>query len=309
MAPIEKQEVNDVERVEIEPSDDDELIDDPNNVKPDASSDSSKDESQKTADESDPDEKSEESSEKPDEEPDGEGKDKEELRGRAVGQDGDKDGVRDGDLKAVEGETPRERALRFEVTRLKRINRFHKRDELFGKDAPPPVTKKELSPEKKKLLERYNAEEVQGLREVLDVIGEDIGFVRKDEFQATTYQHSASGQLDAFLDEHQEYMPENDKDNLLWSQFKAEFELYRRPEDPKDFKKIFTKIHRDIFGVQPASGLRKINAQQEKIKVASHSGASAGKGSARSSAPVLDPGLKSHLKGFSEAEMKELFGE
>ena len=170
--------------------------------------------------------------------------------------------------KPVEGETPRERALRLETQRLKGVIRDGKRKQLFTGETPQPK-KQELSDEKRKVLEKFNPEEISNLKEALDVLADDMGFVRKDEFQKTSYQDQAKDILDEFLDQHPEYDPSNDKDDVLWKQFQSEYSQYRLPENPKDLMKIFQKIHREILGIKPGSELRKVEAKEEKLKTAS----------------------------------------
>jgi hypothetical protein len=93
---------------------------------------------------------------------------------------------------------------------------------------------------------------------------------------------------------------------VLWGRFKSEFQLYKVPENPRDLKRIFNKIHQDIFGVKSDEGLKKINAQKEKIKVVSHSGGSATRGQSSSEGARLTPEQRSHFKGFSEKDFEEL---
>lgn len=191
--------------------------------------------------------------------------------------------------KPVEGESPRERALRLEATRLKGLLRQQRSDELFVKK----TTSKEED------LSEYDPEELKRF----ETLAVKMGFAKKNEI----VQDKNNSEFEIFIEAHPEYSPENDKDGTLWNQFKAEFNLYNPPQDPKSLKKILNKVHNEIYGVQPAKNLNKINASQEKIKVASHTGASAGKISKperqQSSELRLDA-----LKGFTEEEKKELFG-
>jgi hypothetical protein len=209
----------------------------------------------------------------------------------------------DDEIAVIEGETPRERALRLEVTRLKELQRKDRREDIAPRG--PVSAKKELSEDKKKVLAKYKPEDMQNLREVIDVLAEDMGFVRKDEIGASTYTEKAESELDKFLEGHPEYLPENDKDNLLWGRFKEIYGMYKQPENPKDFKKIFDRVHRDVFDIKSAGDIKKIDASKEKIKVASHSGASKpGASNARTAKPA---GLRfDMLKGFSDEEKTEL---
>lgn len=208
------------------------------------------------------------------------------------------------ELADVPGETPRERGLRVELTKQKRINRDLRKGDL-GIKPPTGQQKPELSEEKKKVLAQYKPEDIQKLKEVFDVMADDMGFVRKEQLGASTYTEKASDELDKFIDAHPEYLPENDPDNVLWGRFKSEYALYKQPENPKDFKRIFEKVHRDVFGIKPAGDKKTINASNEKIKVASHSNAS--KPAQQNSRAKTPTGLRfDMLKGFSDEERAEL---
>src|SRR5205085_1980645 len=121
-----------------------------------------------------------------------------------------------------------------------------------------------------------------------------------------TYVDRANDELNSFLDKHKEYLPENDKDGILWTAFKTEYGLYKQPSNPKDFQKIFERIHRDVFGIKPAGALTTVNAQREKVKVASHAGASPTLPATREK-KATPGGLRlDMLKGFTDEEKAEL---
>jgi len=216
------------------------------------------------------------------------------------------------EIKRLPNETPREYALRLEVTRLKRGNREKRAKELLGEgksEKPSGMTQtqyEELSEEEKNLLGQYDPNELSTFEKVLGVLAKKFGWVKREELISTTKSQISNDILDDFLQIHPEYLPENDKDNVLWNRFKSEFQLYKTPENPKDLKKIFNKVHGDIFGVKSDVELKKINAQKEKIKVVSHSGSSASRGQSSSEGIRLSPEQKSHLKGFTEKELEEL---
>ncbi len=207
--------------------------------------------------------------------------------------------------KPVDGETPREKALRLEVERVKGLLRKEKTGDLFVQSTIQPP-KKTLSESKKKVLEKYDPAQLSELGDIIEAKAEEMGFVRKDDLSAQSYTETADTHLQSFLDNHKEYLPENDKDGLLWNKFREEFSIYRQPTNPKDFSKIFNKVHESIFGIQAAGNLNKINAQHQKLKVASHTGSQA----ARASVPsVKAPNSNIRydmLKGFSEEDLKEL---
>lgn len=282
-------EVKDVETVHIDPAGDDEEI-----IKPETDADNEEKETPEASS----------AEKKPEEEDsnDGEEPEKEEIPQRQVNQTVKKD------PKPVEGETPKEYALRKEVERLKGKVREARSKEVFTET---PVQQPTVKPEKKAILEKYNPEELEQFKEIMGVVADDLGYVRKDEYQKTTFQTVADEVLNSFLDTHPEYAPENDKDDILWNRFKEELSLYKTPSNPKDYKRIFDRVHKDIFNIQQVdSSINKIKAGQEKIKVASHSSASSDKTPVRSKKePTIDPSLKNHLKGFNDSELNEIFEE
>ena len=211
-----------------------------------------------------------------------------------------------GEVKHLQGETPREFALRIENARLRDDNRKKQSGEIFI--APPAISKTELSPERKKVLEKYKPEDIQTLKEVFDVMAEDMGFVKKEQLGQSSYQEKATEVLDEFLENHPEYQPKNDPGNILWDRFKSEYSLYKQPDNPRALKQILNKIHKDVFGIQSTTALNKNEAAREKIKVASHSSSSrptpSREGVKRN---VVSQGLRTDmLKGFSDEEIEEL---
>jgi len=218
----------------------------------------------------------------------------------------------EGEIKRLSNETPREYALRLEVTRLKRGNREKRAKDLLGGEKPEKPSGisqaqyNELNEDEKSLLGQYDANELSTFEKILDVLAKKHGWVKREELATTTRSQVSNDILDGFLQGHPEYLPENDKDNVLWGRFKSEFQLYKVPENPRDLKKIFNKIHRDIFGVKSEDELRKINAQKEKLKVVSHSGGSATRGQSSPEGTRLTPEQRSHFKGFSDKDFDDL---
>lgn len=272
------EEVKDIEVAHIEPTDDTELVEQP-------------DEEIETPAESSTEEKTESDTEEVEESE----KETETEENKGVVNNSEVG------IKEVPGETAREYALRREVTRLKQTIRDKKKSELLGNIKPTQKISQEqydlLSEDDKKILEQYDQSELSVFENVLGVIAKKQGWVKKDEFQANTFKERADEVLDDFLNEHQEYMPENDKDNVLWSRFKEEYSLYKEPGNPKDLKRLLNKVHREIFNFQPEEGLKKIDAKQEKIKVASHAGDSSKHGQFSSKQGKIDPSLRQYLKG------------
>lgn len=212
------------------------------------------------------------------------------------------------ELAEVAGETPKERALRLEVTNLRGKLRKERADEIIT--TAPPVTapaKKELPPEKQAILAKYKPEEISALGEVFGVLAEDMGFVRKDQLTESGYVERSQEILDGFLEKHPEYLPENDKDGTLWNAFKAEYGLYNKPSNPKDFQKIFERVHREVFNIKPAGALPNVQAARERISVASHAGASSQPPAPRQQKASSPQGTRlDMLKGFTDEEIAEM---
>lgn len=210
----------------------------------------------------------------------------------------------------VEGESPRERALRLEVERVKRKLRVERGQKLLG-DVQPQVTKSELSDEDKKLLEAYNPEEVENLEKVFTVLAKKQGYVKKDEFTKESYAKASQDVFDNFMESHPEYSEENDPDGILWNRFKDEFNLYQKPANPKDFTRIFNKVHNEIFGITstPKTAPTQMKAKQEKLRVASHGPSSASPKQRTAENPNAELSRLARsgaMKGFSEEELKEM---
>lgn len=205
-------------------------------------------------------------------------------------------------LKDVGGETPKERALRLEVTRLKATLRQHRSGELLVKK-----TDIETVDTEDEELKQYDPEELKRFEK----LALKMGFAKKNELTQYTMQERLDSEFQSFMESHPEYSPEKDTDGILWNQLKEEFSLYQQPKDPKTLKKILNRIHNDIIGVKPITkDITKIKASQEKIKVASYSGATSSK--TQTKTPKINPNTSVRtdgLKGFTEEELAELLGE
>lgn len=233
---------------------------------------------------------------------------------QAAGGSGSNDGKKkpgpDG-LVDVEGETPRERALRGQLAIANRKIRGDQAQELGIEKAPQAAAPAQREPNaaNAEILKKYKPAEIAALREVLPALADEMGYVKAADLNQQTYAQQAQGVLNEFLDAHPEYSAENDQGGVLWDAFKNEYALFNKPADPKDFKKIFNRIHTSIFGIKPAGSNGALNAAQAKINVASHAGAS---GPARSSAPAqrqATPGLRiDMLKGFTDEEKEAIVG-
>ncbi len=202
----------------------------------------------------------------------------------------------------VDGETPREKALRIQVEELRAQRRADRAKEIPVEHAIVPP--KELSAKKQELLKKYNPDEVKNLEELIDTVAEERGWVRKEEFQKETFQKEGNDEVQTFIDAHPEYDGDHDKDGLVWNRLKEEFGRYRPATSRKELRKNLEDAHQKVFGIQPSGNAGIINAQREKVKVASHAGASQG----GSPTPTVPKTIRlDMLKGYDDEEgQKEL---
>lgn len=221
------------------------------------------------------------------------------------------------EAKSVDGETPRERALRMEVQRVKEINRGLRGKKLLGDVQPQTASQSaELSDEDKQALEVFDPEQVANMEKLLPVLAKKLGFVKKDDFSRDQYAGTSQEVLDTWLEGHPDYLPENDKGDILFNRLKAEINLYQKPSNPKDWVKILNRSHNEIMGIttKPKISVEQVAAQQEKIKYASHGPVSASPGKSKGSTisksdqELKDLAARGGLKGFSAEEIEEMFG-
>ena len=169
------------------------------------------------------------------------------------------------EIKVVEGETPRERALRAEVTRVKREKR-----ELMQENILLSKGKTETVDWKKNVRERgYSDDQIEEQEKLQDDMALAKGFVSRADLE----KKELNSTFENFLDIHPDYKPENDKDDARYSRFiqilKSDYNLTGKTQ--AQIKSVFDKVHRDIveeFG-EVESPSKKINAQKEKINAVS----------------------------------------
>ena len=207
-------------------------------------------------------------------------------------------------VKRVSGESDREFALRIENKTLRDRIGGTRTKEITSQKSPVIVQKEKKESE---VLKKYKPEDIQALREVLPEIAGEMGYIKKDELDASNYEKVANEQIEAFVTDHPEYSIEKDPDSTLWNRLKDEYSnFYKPPTNPKDFKKIFERIHKDIFGIQAKGPLPKETAAKEKIKVASHASTSV-PASQRYQSKQSVGGLRTDmLKGFSDEDIADI---
>ena len=214
-------------------------------------------------------------------------------------------------LTRIEGETPREYAMRLELTKVRGKLRKERTDELLPTGPAHSQSRKELTDEDRQVLGKYKPEELAAIREVLPALAKELGFARIEELEGASYQDKAQGELDGFLEKHPEYLPDKDPDGTLWGALKTEFGLYKPPQNPKDYRKILERAHQTVFGIKPGGSLPNNTAASKRIEVASHGGAagpgSTGAGAGRRAATGASQGYRfDMLKGFSDEERAAL---
>lgn len=219
-------------------------------------------------------------------------------------------------------ETPVEYARRLEIENLRRELREARGEKIFGKKPAAKGASVMEDPEVKKTLKKYDPKQVANLEELVDIIAKKKGLVTKEELVAEQYNEVANQELSSFLESEPDY----ESNPELWQRFQDEIALYKSPEDPKKWAKIFTRIHeefveeglvtqkkkavKDIESEEdPAKELRKAKAKNTKVKVVSHSTKTSGgdtpttKTKSKSS---LDSSIRSELKGFSAEDLEDL---
>ena len=116
----------------------------------------------------------------------------------------------------------------------KRRERREKRD-LVGKiDEVEPVVKddlKDIDETTLQILERYTKAK---------------GLVPRSEIEKVTYESHHKTAESSFYDKHKEYLPENDKDDVLYNALKKELALFAVPSNPALISKLFEKAHSEV---------------------------------------------------------------
>lgn len=210
-----------------------------------------------------------------------------------------------GQLVRQPDETDREWALRLENKRLRDANNKDRNRDIIDPQKPPVITQVKKPSE---VLAKYKPEDLQALREVLPELATEMGYVRRDELAASSYDAIANEQIELFFTDHPEYTAEKDPDGTLWNRLKEEYQsFYKPPANPKDFKKIFERIHRDVFGIEPKGPLPKVTAAREKIQVASHGPNSAPAAPRTQNRKTVNTALRTDmLKGFSPEAIADI---
>jgi hypothetical protein len=189
-------------------------------------------------------------------------------------------------LKNVAGESPVERARRAEISRLKAEKR-----ELIRQNLLLSQEKTVKNDWKQNLRDRgYTDEQIDEQEKLSDDMALAKGFVSKKDLDNDKINNLFSG----FLEEHNEFLPENDKGDVRYTRF---YEILKSDYDyknlanksPIQIKSIFAKVNRDVIAElgEVENKTKKINAQREKVNAvsASTSGRSVSKPESRTESP------------------------
>lgn len=214
--------------------------------------------------------------------------------------------------KPVEGETPREKALRLEVQRLKGLRRKEAVGEIANATkGGPQAPSQAVSDRMAKLRETYSEDEIRAMEEAIDVLAESKGYVKA----STSYQQTVNDNLNLFIEENPEYKPENDPEDVRWGRFQeiVGSGVYNLSgKTPQQLQSIFKKIKQDVdeeIG-EPATvtkaktkdrELRQNAAQNQKIKSVSHSGGT--KSAPSKKTTDIDPSVRGMFKGFDDDDL------
>ena len=204
------------------------------------------------------------------------------------------------EYKRIAGESVVEYARRLEIVNLRKQLNSTRSKELLGDEPAKPATPQVGSP----VAEDIDPDELADFQKKARA----AGFVPVAELQASTYKTESETIFNSWIEAHPVY-----KDEILWGRFKQEFNSGKyniKPKDPKILKVILDDINKDILGIHPTSELSTVRAQQEKLKVASHSasGGNSGSGKAKSDSDPELKGLVSSgaLKGFTAEEIADM---
>ena len=185
--------------------------------------------------------------------------------------------------------------------------------------SPEPVSGQKKAQEKPDI-SKFRKEDVEYFEQLASALGyakgEDIEQREKQSWQRS-YETVKREEIVKFLDAHPEYKPENDSQDLRWNAVKAEFYLYKLPEDPRNFGKLLDRAHRAVTGTSLSADSKKIVEILAKKKAASAAQASSGGGG---TGGEKASGVKSKrmerlsqlakqgaLSGYSEKELEEMF--
>lgn len=155
--------------------------------------------------------------------------------------------------------------------------------------------------EKEVDLTGVNPEDQKLIDKVVDAKLKSGGYVKQEDY----YKTEANAVKDEWLVKNPEYLPVNDPDDVKWNRLQEELKFYKIPVNPKDYKKILDKAHRELNpSTLPIKSRAGTDAATQKTKSASKG---AGGGSTKSQ-PTSKGKLsgREYMKGYTDKELDEL---
>lgn len=211
----------------------------------------------------------------------------------------------------VPGETPREKALRKEITRLRTNLRKNGLSEVIPSDEAAPSSEQQDALKQLRDL-GYSDEQIASMETAIDVLAQRKGYVKKSE----TQQEVVSTLVDELLEAHPEYKPENDADDIRWTRFNEIIKsgVYNLAgKSKKELQAIFNRVHRDVVDElgepeAPATAkkeepnLKKTAAQLQKVRSVAHSGGTKAP-KTKIEKETVDPSVRNLFKGFDKEDL------
>lgn len=196
--------------------------------------------------------------------------------------------------KPVEGETPRETALRKQIQELR--GKIREKDAVI-KIADPIISNEEYD----KLKGEYDETDLARFEKLFNVVGKKMGYVKAEDVNRDKGQDV----LNKFLDNHSEYKVENDPNDERWQEFTKILnrDYNRTGKTPAELAKLFEKVNRDVaeeLGESPKRVIAPRTADIQKIKSVSHSGGTKTQEVVKKSNAPTDPTIRKMFKGFDD---------
>ena len=142
---------------------------------------------------------------------------------------------------------------------------------------------------------------------LVNKIARESGLMSKEEVQRMFYESVKTDEVNKFLNDHPEYKPENDPNDLNWGALQRELSWYRMPDDPRRIRDILERAHQSTSAVPTASSERSLNAQKQRVKTASLGGGSTQRLSSQEGTK-LTPRQRLELEhgGFTKEDIEQI---
>ena len=129
------------------------------------------------------------------------------------------------------------------------------------------------------------------------------GYMTKDEVSKQFYKGVKDAELEKFLNQHPEYKPENDPNDLNWSILQRELQFYRLPENPNKIGEMLEKAHRAIE--RSVFNERSVDAKRHLANVAGMGQGGQQRSSSTKSLTARDKAIY-ESGGWSEEEIRKI---